>query len=295
VAVAPPGASPGYWAGAPSAWRDGDDVWLAYRLRRPVGGGRGYAVVVARSQDGVSFEPVWSVEREAVGADSLERPALVRDSDGIWRLYLSCATPGTLHWTIQVLDADHPTHFDPAGLRPALAADPATAYKDPVVVPARAGWEMWACRHLVEREEDADRMATVHATSSDGTTWHVDGVVLAPGGLAWDQRGTRLTAVVQTGLGTVAYYDGRASFEENWEERTGLAIAAERHGSGPQQFVPVEHPPLGSPQTGGALRYMSVVPERAGYRFYYEVAASGGAHDLRTEYVSRPRSPSQSW
>ena len=42
VVVEPPGEGAGYWAGAPSA-AVGDDgtVWLAYRLRRPLGVGRG--------------------------------------------------------------------------------------------------------------------------------------------------------------------------------------------------------------------------------------------------------------
>ena len=38
VAVAAPGDGPGHWAGAPSAAVGPDgEVWLAYRLRRPVG------------------------------------------------------------------------------------------------------------------------------------------------------------------------------------------------------------------------------------------------------------------
>ena len=53
VVVAPEQDGPGAWAGGPSALLVGDTVYLAYRLRRPVGQGRGYANVVARSTDGV--------------------------------------------------------------------------------------------------------------------------------------------------------------------------------------------------------------------------------------------------
>ena len=35
LAVAPPGAGPGYWAGAPSAVLGDDAIYLAYRMRRP--------------------------------------------------------------------------------------------------------------------------------------------------------------------------------------------------------------------------------------------------------------------
>ena len=98
VAVVPEDSRPGGWAGGPSALLVDGVWWLAYRLRRPVGEGRGYANVVARSDDGVTFEQVVRIHRDEFAAESLERPALVRTPDGRWRLYVSCATPGTKHW-----------------------------------------------------------------------------------------------------------------------------------------------------------------------------------------------------
>jgi hypothetical protein len=68
--------------------------WLAYRIRRPLDSGRGVGVVVAKSVDGVNFKPVAAVSREAFGAASLERPAIL-PTDAGWRLYLSCATPNS--------------------------------------------------------------------------------------------------------------------------------------------------------------------------------------------------------
>ena len=82
VAVPPPGPGPGMWAGAPSALRTDGEIYLAYRLRRPIGQGRGYAVVVARSADGEHFETVATVTKEQFSAESLERPALIRNGDG---------------------------------------------------------------------------------------------------------------------------------------------------------------------------------------------------------------------
>ena len=55
LVVPPPDSRPGSWAGAPSAMVHDGKVWLAYRLRRPVGEGRGYANVVAVS-DAPQFE-----------------------------------------------------------------------------------------------------------------------------------------------------------------------------------------------------------------------------------------------
>src|SRR5437588_9106415 len=86
VVIAPPGTGQGYWAGAPSAALGDDGIYLAYRLRRPIGAGRGYGIAVARSADGVHFETLTTIAREEAGAESLERPALVRDRSGRGRL-----------------------------------------------------------------------------------------------------------------------------------------------------------------------------------------------------------------
>jgi len=84
VAVRPPGHGAGNWAGAPSAVLVDGVIHLAYRVRAPLGQGRGLAVVVARSVDGVAVEVgrPWSArergvpDRRAVGRDSF---AISRD------------------------------------------------------------------------------------------------------------------------------------------------------------------------------------------------------------------------
>src|SRR5207244_12689827 len=68
VVIAPPAPGLGYWAGAPSAALGDDGIYLAYRLRRPIGAGRGYAIAVARSLDGVHFETLATIGRDEVGA-----------------------------------------------------------------------------------------------------------------------------------------------------------------------------------------------------------------------------------
>ena len=45
------------------------------------------------------------LDRESFDCESLERPALVALPGGGWRLYVSCATPGTKHWRVDALDA----------------------------------------------------------------------------------------------------------------------------------------------------------------------------------------------
>ena len=283
VVVESPGAGPGYWAGGPSAALDADgSIYLAYRLRRPVGEGRGYANIVARSDDGVGFTNVVTLGCASFGAESLERPALVRRPGGGWRIYVSCATPGTKHWRVVAIDADEPGGFDAGNARTVLPGDEGFGVKDPVVLASGRGWQMWLCCHPLERDADADRMTTAYATSSDGLEWEVHGTALAGRPGEWDARGARVTAVETDGSETVAYYDGRASAEDNAEEMTGIA-----KGSSPAHLVALAGGPAAvSPYGSGSLRYLTFVDlAGGGRRLYYEATRRDGAHDLRTEYV----------
>jgi hypothetical protein len=279
VVIAPPGTGQGYWAGAPSAALGDDGIYLAYRLRRPIGAGRGYATTVARSADGVRFETVATIHSDQVDAESLERPGLVRDHSGRWRLYLSCATPGTKHWRIEVLDAAHPTEFDPGRRLVVLPGDAKTGVKDPVIR-LNGAWQMWACCHPLTDPAGTDQMVTDYATSSDGLEWTWQGTALSGRPGYWDSRGTRISAVWQHGDSVVAFYDGRASAAENYEERTGVAA-----GNGPASLAALGADPAAeSPHGGKGLRYLDILElPGGGRRLYYEMTRADGAHELRTE------------
>lgn len=271
VAVPAPGEGEGSWAGAPSAVQDEDGgLVVAYRLRNV--SERGAATVVARS-DGVSLRTVAVLDKERFGAESLERPALVRTPTGRWRLYVSCATPGSKHWRIDLVEADDPEGFAGAPSRTVLPGDARTGVKDPVVRYDDGGWRAWVCCHPLDEPGEEDRMITRYATSADGVTWRWHGVVLAGRPRRWDARGARLTAMLPDGR---AAYDGRASKEENFAERTGLAaIAADG------LLVADEDGPVSE------VRYLDVVPlADGGHRLYYEAPRSDGSHELRTALVA---------
>ena len=279
VVIAPPGVGLGYWAGAPSAALGDDGIYLAYRLRRPIGVGRGYATAVARSADGVHFETVAMIGSDEVRAESLERPGLVRDHSGRWRLYLSCATPGTKHWRIELLEAAHPAEFDPGRRVVVLPGDAKTGVKDPVIR-LNGSWQLWACCHPLADPAEADQMVTDYATSLDGLDWTWHGTALTGRPEYWDSRGTRVSAVWQDGDSVVAFYDGRATAAENYEERTGIAVGAE-----PVSLAALgTHPAAESPYAGRGLRYLDILDLPDGrHRLYYEMARPDGAHELRTE------------
>jgi hypothetical protein len=253
--------------------------WLAYRLRRPVGEGRGYANVVARSDDGVRFTPVVALGKDLFGAESLERPALVRTPEGRWRIYVSCATPGTKHWRVDLLEADTVEDLATAVPRTVLSGDSMAAVKDPVIRHDGQQWHLWASVHPLDDPDATDRMTTEHATSPDGVAWQWRGTALAGTDGTWDARGVRFATVVLDGTRTWALYDGRATAAENWEERTGLAVSDGNGG-----FVPAgDAPLLHSPHPPFGLRYTDVVAlPGGGARWFYEATRPDGAHELRT-------------
>ncbi|MGH8794643.1 MAG: hypothetical protein ACRDXX_18605 [Stackebrandtia sp.] len=278
--VTPPVAGEGHWAGAPSAVVADGFVYLAYRMRRPIGQGRGYAVVVARSTDGERFETLSTIFRGELEAESLERPTLVKLSGGGWRLYLSCATYATKHWRVEAIEADDPARFSARKNRSTvLPGDASTAVKDTVIVRRDNVWHLWASCHPTDPYQ-ADRMTTDYATSADGLdwTWHGTALQSRPG--KWDSRGVRVSAVRFLPEGVLAFYDGRSSAAENFEERTGIAFGAD-----PTSLVPVGGTPAAkSPHRGGGLRYLDVVDlSDGGRQLFYEYTCADGTHELRTE------------
>jgi hypothetical protein len=261
-------------------------IWLAYRLRRPVGEGRGYANVIAVSDDGVRFTTVAVLERDTFGGESLERPALIVTPDGRWRVYVSVATPSSKHWRVDVVEAADPVGLAAARPRTVLPGGDGVAVKDPVIIRGGDRWHLWASVHPLDRWEDADRMTADYATSSDGVTWDWHGTVLSGRPGHWDARGVRLaTALVADGR-LVAAYDGRANAAENWEEATGIAtgtLAADGRFGG---LTAVEADPVRSPFAAGGLRYVSAIETPGGVRLYYEQTRVDGAHELRTELLT---------
>jgi hypothetical protein len=257
----------GNWIGAASALVHGDYIYLAYRDRHPVEQGRGNHSWVARSpvEDGINFETLCSIDKDDMDAESLERPALDVTPDGDWQLYLSCATFSTKHWRIERLRADRPEEFSARSRETVFPGSAEFAIKDPVLVRG-SDLRIWATAHpLTDGDDNADRMISVDAPSCE--------TVMAPQPGTWYSRGTRITAIA----GDYAYFDGRASAAENFEERTGVA---QWNGS---RFVAVAGP-VSSPFGGGALRYVSAItlPDRT-QRLYYESATRYGSHELRSE------------
>jgi hypothetical protein len=228
----------------------------------------------------VRFRTVAEIARDAFGAESFERPALLPRPEGGWRIYLSCATPDSKHWWIEAVDADTPEGLVDGRRTVVLPGDDKQAFKDPVVRADDTGWRMWVCRHPLDEPGAEDRMSTWFATSDDGLAWRLEREVLAPRPGRWDARGARVTALLSEDPVAVLY-DGRASMEQNWFETTGIAVAR----NGVLESVS-DHPQASSTEGDRALRYANAVTLSDGsIRFYFEAARADGAHDLRTVVV----------
>jgi hypothetical protein len=272
VAVPAPGAGPGYWAGASCAVPDGEGGFvIGYRVRNGHDGND--QTVVARSADGERLTTVATLDETDFGAMGMERPALARTDDGRWRLWVCCATPDSAHWWIDVLEADSPEALGGASPRPAFPGDDRIGVKDPIVKRGPGGWQAWICCHLLDVAGEEDRMNTGYATSADGLTWNWHGTVLEGRPGMWDARGARLTSVLPDGR---ACYDGRATQEENWFERTGLARLGGDGAIAHDGDEPVAD-----------VRYLEVValPD-GGHRIYYEARLADESHELRTELIA---------
>jgi len=274
VAVPAPAPGPQRWAGAPSAALDPDGgVVVAYRVRDDEDHN-----VIARSADGETFTTVAVLTRDSLGAAMVERPALVRTPAGRWRLYVSCATPGSKHWWIGVTEAADLEGLAAAPVRRAFPGDETVGVKDPVIRYDGRRWHAWVCCHPLDVPGAEDRMFTGYATSDDGLDWRWRGTVLTGRSGHWDARGARVTCVLPDGR---AAYDGRATAEENWFERTAIASPASPPAS---DGLPLLTAAPDSPIVD--VRYLEVLAlPGGGHRLYYEARLPDESHELRTELL----------
>ena len=202
----------------------------------------------------------------------VERPALVRTDDG-WRLYVCCAIPDSKAWWIGALDAPTIEGLAHARVVTAFAPEREIAVKDPIV--RRTGRPVGGVDLLPPPRRPRRGGPHVLALRGlrDGLRWEWQATVMSGTPGTWDARGARLTAILPDGH---AAYDGRASAEENWFERTGIARRGEDGVYEP---------------TGEALadvRYLEVLdlPD-GGRRIFYEARLPDESHELRTELIPR--------
>jgi hypothetical protein len=232
----------------------------------------------------------------------VERFSLTKAQDGRWLLYPSYVDAADNRWRIDVIEAGGPGEFDVSKRRKVLTAGDVgvEGVKDPWVMVANGMYYMlisYAMRLDVVDDEQTQMHATgdiyntgltlsstALAVSGDGLNYEWLGDVFAPRQSGWDGYAARLGCLVPTATGWAGFYDGSASVEGNYEERTGLVQSWDLHRF--YRLTP-DGPRLVSPHGSGSLRYIDAVVFDDEVWFYYEYARADGSHELRLNRVKR--------
>ncbi len=297
----PVGAEPGYWTGAPGVFyaRDEQAFYLSYRIRRPRGipPDRGGEARIARSADLTHFEDVWSVTKDKYDTASIERSAIRKGPDGIWRYFSCFVDPADGRWCVCVMKDADVGRLDPSRARRLFSAAPLglEGIKDPWIFEEDGSWYMMlsvAVRTPRTRDDSHATLdifntgdcvsATGLARSRDLDSWEWLGVVFAPPTAGWDAYCRRINSVLRHERGYLAFYDGSASHLENYEEKTGLALSSDLRS---WNTLTARGPAFTSPHASGSLRYLDAVATDRGAWAFYEYARADGAHDLRVARI----------
>ncbi len=299
--ISPPGEGPGYWAGAPSIFYDNGIFYLNYRLRKPRGEGRGYESRLAKSENGINFETIWSVKREELNTESIERATLIKGIDEKYRLYISFVDPEDQKWRIDLIEAEEVKDLDVSKRKKVFTPSciGAEGVKDPYVLIVGRKYYMFISyaptlnnisseiREKMHSTSDVyntgiTKSCTGLATSLDGKKFRWIGDILSPGNTGWDKYCRRITTIIYNSPVFTAIYDGIPSVEDNYEEKTGIATSFDLVNFEP---VTVDEPILISPNSSGSLRYIDAVNFEREIWYYYEYARADGSHELRFNKV----------
>src|SRR5260221_10406497 len=122
----PAGLSQGYWVGAPGVFYEREEkaFYLTYRIRRPRGiaPDRGGEARIARSTNLRTFDDVWSVTKDQFSTASIERCAIRKGADELWRYYACFVDPSDGRWGVWVMKASKFANLSPAQSHPPFSA-----------------------------------------------------------------------------------------------------------------------------------------------------------------------------
>ena len=293
----PVAPGPGYWAGAPGVFHDAtEQAWyLTYRLRRPrgVNPDRGGEARIARSTDLKNWKDIWRVEKSAYNTASIERSALHRGPDKVWRYFTSYVDPGDGRWRLAVLRGKDVAQLDAGGVKTIFTAPPLEleGIKDPWILRHEGRYYMFLSVALPTLSTTTESHSTLDiyntgqclsatglATSTDLDNWNWKGVIIQPEGNGWDCYCRRINSVVPVKDKFFAFFDGSAGHPENYEEKTGIAVSSNLLQ---WQTLSAGEPAYVSPHASHSLRYIDAQHDGRQAHLFYEYARPDGAHDLR--------------
>jgi hypothetical protein len=304
----PVGNEKGYWVGCPGAfWDESERAWyLTYRIRRPrgVAPDRGGEVRIARSADLRHWDDVLRITKDQYNSASIERSALHRGRDGVWRYFTSYVDPADGRWCTALMKAAKVEQLDPAKREVIFNAAPLglEGVKDPWVIEVDGVYHLFLSIALPTARTNAASHGTLDifntgecvsatglAISRDLDKWDWQGVVLKPDATGWDKYCRRISSVARVGDRWIAFYDGSASEAENYEERCALAVSTNLRD---WRSVSPSGPFITSPFASGSARYFDAKFANGQWHLFYEFARKDGAHDMRVVVLDASALPS---
>ena len=135
--------------------------YLAYRLRRPIGQGRGLCQHrgALRPTACVSRPSRRCARRRSRRSRSSAPPWRSRPT-ARWRAYVSCATAGTKHWRVDLVEAATPEGLAAASPRTVLPGSRRSGGQGPGRRPHGGRWHLWASCHPLDDPDATDRMTS---------------------------------------------------------------------------------------------------------------------------------------
>ncbi|HUU27530.1 MAG TPA: hypothetical protein VM123_06930 [archaeon] len=292
----PEGEGYGYWAGGHNVIYDPGEgkFYLYYRLRKPLGKGRGGKCRIAESEDGFVFRDIWEAAKEQLDAESIEVGALIKDPpSGIWRLYISYQQKGGGPWRVDLIEAGHPRDFDPWHHRTVIQPEEygLSQVKDPkayivgglyyLFVNVKPRLEWYEDENGVRHPLGSD--ATGLMTSPDGRYFKEFRYVFEPGRGApgeWGLARARINSVIYLPPVYVGFFDGGTTAYDMYEEHCGVAVS---HDLEHWRRVSTDGPWIRSPY--GCIRYMDALIVDNTLWYYYEYTRRDSSHELRVNKV----------
>jgi hypothetical protein len=293
----PPSFGSGYWVGAPGLFYAKDEraLYLTYRIRRPRGvtPDRGGEARIARSTDFRHFEDLWSATKDQFSTASIERCALRKGNDGLWRYYVCFVDPSDGRWSVSMIKASSVQDLNPNDAKPlftgrSLALE---GVKDPWILEQDSLYYMFLSVAIKTPQTSQESHATLDifntgeclsatalAISADLDNWEWQGIVFSPESSGWDRYCRRINSVIPYRGKFLAFYDGSASHAENYEEKTGWAVSENLRE---WKSLTARAPFLTSPHASASLRYLDAQLMEGMVCLAYEFARADKAHDLR--------------
>lgn len=292
----PEGRGYGYWVGGHNVIFDPDEkkFYLYYRVRHPLGKGRGGKCRIAESRDGVVFTNIWEATKEHFDADSIEAGSLIKDpGTGKWRLYISYQCHNG-PWRVDLIEADHPKNFDAWHHRTVMQPREygLQSVKDPKVYIVGGLYVVFVCVPAREKWVE-DKSGWYHPLGADAT-----GIMTSPDGIyfrnfkyvfepsqgapgEWGYFRARINSIVYLPPVYVGFCDSGSTAYDNYEEWCSVAFS---HDLEHWTRVSTNEPWVRSPY--GCIRYMDALIVGDEIWYYYEYTREDGSHELRMSKVN---------